>query len=81
MQKLQHTVLVSDVSVHLHPLKRSISKEIQSLTDLGKLRLKPSNKHEIIDFVSPIPKMTSNAVTRNNIIHGGLENGTIDINL
>ena len=54
MQKLKHTVSVSDVSVDLHHLKHLISNEIQTLTDLGKLRLKLSKKHTIIDFVVSI---------------------------
>ena len=40
--------------------------------------MKPTKNHAILNFVSSVPEMTSKAVTRDNILHGGLENGIID---
>ena len=69
MQKAQKTISVSDVCVDLHPLKRLVSNELQNLSDVGKLKLKPSKKNVIIDFVSSIPQMTAKSATRNGILH------------
>ena len=59
-------------------MKRKITLELQKLSDSKKLKLKPTKKNGIIDFVSSVPEMASKAVTRNNIIHGGVQNGMID---
>ena len=80
MQKLQRTISVSDVPVELHPLKCLITEQLQNLADEGRLKLKPSKKHAIIDFVASTPEMTAKSATRNGILHGGLENGMIDRN-
>ena len=69
MQKAQKPISVSDVCVDLHHLKRLVSKELQNLSDVGKLKLKPSKKNAIIDFVSSIPEMTAKSATRNGILH------------
>ena len=34
--------------------------------------------NSIVDLVSCVPEMTTKALTRNNIIHGLVENGMID---
>ena len=78
MHSLQGKVSVSDVSTDLHLMKRKITLELQKLSDNNKLKLKPTKKNGIIDFVSSVPEMASKEVTRNNIIHGGIQNGIID---
>ena len=51
---------------------------LHKLGNENKLILKSSEKNAIIDCVSCVPETTTKSVTRNNIIHGFVENGMID---
>ena len=61
-----------------HPTKHTIYNSLQKLANENKLILKSSKNNAIIEFVSCVPKMTTEAVTRNNTKHGFVENGMID---
>ena len=56
-------------------MKRTIYNIPQKLANENKLILKYSKNNAIVDFVSCVPEMTKKEVTRNNIIHGFIENG------
>ena len=80
MQALQKLYTVSDVPLDRHPMKRMIDNQLKNLQDEGKLVLKPTKKNSLIDFIASVPAMTSKAITRDNIIHGVVENGMLDKN-
>ena len=69
---------VKNIHYDRHPMKHTIYNSPQKLANENKLILKSSTNNAIIEFVSCVPKMTTEAVTRNNIIHGFVENGMID---
>ena len=78
MQTLQKVISVSNVPIERHPMKKMIFNELKDLQNQQKLLLKPSKKNSIIDFIASVPGMTAKSVTRDNIIHGVLENGMLD---
>jgi hypothetical protein len=47
-------------------------------TQEGKLRLRPNKTQALIDFVSSVPQILSQAATPPNIKHGFVENGMAD---
>ena len=58
-------------------MKRTIYNSLQKLANENKRILKYSKKNAILDFESCVPEMTTKAVTRNNTIHGFVEDGMI----
>ena len=72
---------LSDIPMDEHPMKRTIFDGLNFLINDGRLKLKPTKKKSIIDFIASVPEMTSKAVTRNNILHGFKENGMVDSKL
>ena len=78
MQTLQRVISVSNVPIERHPMKKMIFNELKDLQNQQKLLLKPSKNNSIIDFIASVPGMTAKSVTRDNIIHGVLENGMLD---
>ena len=78
MQKLQKTYTCQKIPADRHPMKRRVSETFAKLKKEGKLALKSSKEHSLIDFISSIPAMSSKATTFEGITHGFLEGGYID---
>ena len=78
MQKQCKEVTLNNVPSERHPMKKSIKTEFHLLFSKNRLQLKYSKRNAIIDFVCSIPEISIRAMTRNNIVHGFLENGMID---
>ena len=62
-------------------MKKLIHQSLKDFMDSNRLKLKPTKKNAIIDFVASVPSMTAKAVTRDNVLHGFKENGMIDTKL
>ena len=78
MQSLQQTYTCQNIPTNRHPMKRRVSEVFTKLKKEGRLILKSSKEHSLIDFVSSIPAMSSKAMTFEGITHGFLEGGYID---
>ena len=59
-------------------MKRRVSEVFAILKKEGRLILKASKEHSLVDFISSIPEMSSKAMTFEGITHGFLEGGYID---
>ena len=70
------TMTLAYVDATRHPMKKLITKLFrEKLKDLNL----PERKYKaLIDFLSNLPAIATKATTRDNIIHGFVENGTID---
>ena len=78
MPATEQKITVRNIPSDRHPMKCTIYNILQKLANENKRILKYSKKNAILDFESCVPEMTTKAVTRNNTIHGFVENGMID---
>ena len=70
------TMTLSEVDASYHPMKKLITKMFKE--KLKDLNLPERKCKALIDFLSNLPAIATKATTRNNILHGFVENGTID---
>jgi hypothetical protein len=79
LHKLQRKVsLVDVVPTEDHGMKIIVDNGFHDLVAQGKLRLRPNKTQGLIDFVSSVPQILSQAATPPNIKHGFVENGMAD---
>ena len=78
MHSLQKTVMASDIPVDLHPLKCAVKTYFSKLYHSGQLNLKLKKRNALTYFVACVPQMITKSATRDNILHGFLENGMLD---
>ena len=77
MPAMEQHITVINIPYDRHPMKFTIYDSLQKLAKENKLIIKSSKKNAILYFVSCVPEITTKSVTRNNIIHGFIENGVI----
>jgi hypothetical protein len=78
LHKLQKKVSLQDVPGEDHPLKFVVANGFRDLAYQGKLRLRPNKTQALIDFISSVPQILSQAATQSNIRHGFVSNGIAD---
>ena len=63
-------VIGTDTLIEIHPMKKALHNVLKNSQNQNRLILKASKKNSIIDVISCVPQMITQAVTTNNIIHG-----------
>jgi hypothetical protein len=78
LHKLQRKVSLADIYSDDHGLKFVVEHGFRNLAAQGKLRLRPNKTHALVDFISSVPQILSQAATPANIRHGFVANGMAD---
>ena len=78
LKSMQKMYTVKNTPPDQHPMKLFAHKMFESLSKDGKLVLKPTKKHALLDFISVVPEMVTIAAKRSYILKGFTTPGMID---
>jgi len=75
---MQKEYTIKDTPMYQHPIKERVHDIFAKLKNADKLNLKANKRNTLIDFLSMVPEMTTNAVKRFHVIKGFKKPDLID---